>query len=46
MVPRGGYAPRGGMGAGVMVRGVPCEKLTDTCENITFPQLRWWAVKM
>ena len=19
-------------------------KQTDTCENITFPQLRWWAV--
>ena len=28
------------MGNGYM--GIPCEE-TDTCENITFPQLRWQA---
>ena len=22
----------------------PLNRITDTCENITFPQLRWWAV--
>ena len=22
----------------------PCNRLTDTCENISFPQLRWLAV--
>ena len=23
----------------------PLNRMTDTYENITFPQLRWWAVK-
>ena len=22
----------------------PMDRMTDTCKNITFPQLRWWAV--
>ena len=25
-------------------RGLAPDRMTDTCENITFPQLRWWAV--
>ena len=25
-------------------RGTPLDRITDTCENITFPQLRWQAV--
>ena len=25
---------------------LPVDRMTHTCENITFPQLRWWAVNI
>ena len=25
-------------------KGIPLNRMTDTCENITFPQLRWRVV--
>ena len=32
----------GGVHAGAM--HTPMDRMTDTCKNITFPQLRWWGV--
>ena len=24
----------------------PLNRMTDTCENITFPKLHWWVIKI
>ena len=34
-----GYGPGGGT-----TLPPPVDKMTHTCENITFPQRRWWTV--
>ena len=39
----------GWSGRGMVLRGMgltPPDRITDKCENITFPQLRWRVVKM
>ena len=40
---RGRYGPKGYGGEALPP---PVDRMTDTCENITFPKLRWRAVKI
>ena len=51
--PRGvsawGYLPGGSAYEGVSGQGMytsPVDRMTDACENITFPQLLFWAVNI
>ena len=46
---QGRYSSSGwGIVPGALWEGTrsPVNRLTDTCENITFPQLRWWTVNI
>ena len=44
--PEISYSPLPPRNMGQKYPTPPVNRLTDTCENIAFPQLRWWTVNM